>query len=137
MGHLLFGLPDEYTRDAQEGYLNQSLISEPGEPNCAPDVDTAVKWWGDLSTRNNPYNYWMTDPLVYDATHVGFYWGCSYVKSNRRPTRNSIMNNHWAFELAHKVPIFGPVNDRYIRSILNRYLTPQDQGDQENQGEMT
>ncbi len=69
----------------------------PGEPNCAPDRQTAVKWWGDLAAENSSVGYF--------EVKAG---GKTYIK----PTLRSIMNNPF------KSYGYGPVNERYLRREL-------------------
>src|SRR3989344_2296568 len=88
-GHAFGMLADEYS---EEGKSNR-----PHEPNCAPDVETAIKWWGDVSGTD-------------------YFQGCSYVNSNVRPTFNSIMRNHWDLK-----DDFGPVNKKALLNKLGGY----------------
>jgi hypothetical protein len=77
-------------------YVEPALGNRPHAPNCAPDTSTAQSWWGGVPG-------------------TGYFPGCSYVDANVRPTENSIMRNCY-------VPTaFGPVNEAYIRTMLNKY----------------
>jgi hypothetical protein len=83
LGHAAFGLKDEYV---EKGKGDKS-----GEPNCAPDIETAREWWGDLEPEG-----------------AGYYNGCAYLEKNIKPTKKSIMScNYDGF-------YFGPVNERQI-----------------------
>ncbi|MFH1978598.1 MAG: hypothetical protein ABIJ92_04705 [Candidatus Aenigmatarchaeota archaeon] len=90
LGHMLFGLADEYTL---ENYGDR-----PHQPNCAPDIKTARRWWGNLEPEG-----------------AGYFQGCSYVDDNIRSTETSIMRN------SEESNVFGPVNERQIRAILDEY----------------
>lgn len=61
MGHSIGMLKDEYLESSQGNLA--------GEPNCAPDFQTAQDWG------------WI-EP---------YYHGCSYIEDNFRPTENSLM----------------------------------------------
>jgi len=87
VGHSFFGLSDEYTESKRGSY--------PGTPNCAPDIQTAQKWWGSVE-------------------ETGYYEGCSYVKSNIRPTKNSIMRDP-------QKTSWGPVNEKAIKDFFSSY----------------
>lgn len=93
IGHSLFGLADEYVEDG--------LGDRPHKPNCAPDVETARSWWGDLI----------------GVEQTGFYDGCSYTNDNVRPTKVSIMGGGMVLPN----PTFGVVNTRHIINILSKY----------------
>jgi hypothetical protein len=116
LGHSLFDLRDEYTaydREVQHGY-----------PNCAPDLETAEEWWGDLVGGVDPFVYeyaevmeglgqWVPADLVANIT-VGFEMGGCYgaegVAGAVRPTGESIMRN--------QLPVFGAVNRERAEKIL-------------------
>ena len=91
-GHGFAYLADEYSEDGKP--------KSPREPNCAPDIETAKKWWGNLEGNNG----------------VSYFQGCSYVNSNIRPTENSIMFKHWILK-----DTYYPVNERKILEVLNKY----------------
>ncbi|MEK6833097.1 MAG: hypothetical protein AABY32_03545 [Nanoarchaeota archaeon] len=91
-GHGFARLADEYVESA--------LGNRPTSPNCAPDIETAKKWWGNLEGNNG----------------VAYFQGCSYVNSNIRPTENSIMFKHWILK-----DTYYPVNERKILEVLNKY----------------
>jgi hypothetical protein len=88
LGHSL-GLCDECV-DCQQ-------LSSSGPPNCAATKEEAVKWWGDL---------------VGKASRVNYIRGCCGNKDYIRPTIASLMND------PDKAEDFGPVNERYLRKIL-------------------
>lgn len=102
LGHAAFGLKDEY--------VNEKKGDRHGQPNCAPDIETAKEWWGDLESEG-----------------AGYFQGCSYIKENVRPTENSAMRN------PYETLEFGPVNERQIedtfhllrsdRGLLDRFET--------------
>ncbi|MBM3696745.1 MAG: hypothetical protein FJW79_12600, partial [Actinobacteria bacterium] len=114
LGHALFDLRDEYssgTRPVQHGY-----------PNCAPDMGTARKWWGDLEGAVDPFTHeylevmarhgqWVPETLVADLT-VGYHSGGCYSFEDEavRPTAESLMNG--------LTPVLGAVNRRRTESIL-------------------
>ena len=92
-------LADEYTEPNRGDW--PSFIDEFGNiiwgGNCAPDINIAKLWWGDLVGQ----------------TGIGYYDGCSYVTGNYRPTTNSMMKE-WIFNL-------GAVNERIISNELLQY----------------
>ena len=91
-GHGFAHLADEYSEERKP--------KRPVEPNCAPDIQTARNWWGDLEGKDG----------------VGYFKGCSYVLENIRPTKNSIMFQHWILKDSYY-----PVNERKILEVLNKY----------------
>lgn len=88
LGHS-FGLRDEC--------VNCRQLSSSGYPNCASLKEEAEKWWGDLAAEND---------------RVGYISGCCGNKDYIRPTVASLMNDF------HKAEDFGPVNERYLKNIL-------------------
>ncbi|MFH0973972.1 MAG: hypothetical protein V1817_04275 [Candidatus Micrarchaeota archaeon] len=92
LGHSFGGLADEY--------VEEELGNRPGQPNCAPNKETAEQWWGDFNGEQD----------------IGFFEGCSYTGKNIRPTFNSIMRNPWELKDG-----FGLVNTRQIISRLEKY----------------
>lgn len=96
VGHA-FGLKDEEIFVIAKAH---SAAHEPDGPNCAPDKDTAEKWWGDLA---------LGDP------RVGYFEGCAANGTYIRPTKGSIMN---LGDLSEFVPDYGPVSGRYLRKML-------------------
>jgi len=87
-GHSL-GLREENSR------ISRQII--PGEPNCAPDKETAVKWWGDMAEAIDGVDYFEFQ-----------FRGNKFIK----PTRHSIMNNPF------KSSGYGQVNEKYLRREL-------------------
>lgn len=73
-----------------------------GPPNCAPDKETAKKWWGDLAK---------------EIDDVGYFKILSGNKTFIKPTRSSIMNNPF------KSSRYGPVNERYLCQELKIPVT--------------
>ena len=88
LGHSL-GLRDEC--------LDCGEVCPPGPPNCATTKEEAERWWGDL---------------VGKLARVNYIRGCCGNKDYIRPTIASIMND------ADKSSDFGPVNERYLRGVL-------------------
>jgi TolA-binding protein len=93
-GHSFGGLADEYTLDGEGDH--------PRKPNCVDDVSEAALTWGSL----------------YEKGVVEYFEGCSYVKSNRRPTEKGIMRCDYDLE----PPYFGPVNDRHLQVEINKIV---------------
>jgi len=88
LGHSL-GLREE------NPYSSHTII--PGPPNCAPDKESAVRWWADMAGQ------------VKGVTYVGLRSGKNkFIK----PTFGSIMNDPFKSET------YGPVNERYLRREL-------------------
>lgn len=88
LGHSL-GLRDEC--------VNCGELCPPGPPNCAATKEEAEKWWGDL---------------VGKVPRVNYISGCCGNKDYIRPVIASFMND------ADKAGDFGPVNERYLKNIL-------------------
>lgn len=104
LGHSVFGLADEYVEEGKGSF--------PKYPNCAPDIQTAEEWWGDLAS-------------TYEE--VGYYEGCRFVESNIRPTKNSIMRQdvevvetEMGTEIVYDLD-FGPVSERHMQNIFDKY----------------
>lgn len=95
-GHA-FGLKDEETIVIAKA---DSSAHRPDGPNCAPDLATAQRWWGDLVGG---------DPAV------GYFKGCAASEAFIRPTKGSIMNFN---DLSVFSPTYGPVSERYLRKML-------------------
>ncbi len=93
LGHSM-GLRDECVDCAQ--------LSLAGPPNCAATKEEAQKWWGDLVGKEPRVNYIR---------------GCSGNKNYIRPVIASFMND------ADKAEDFGPVNERYLRNVLTRFIS--------------
>lgn len=92
-GHAFAGLNDEYVEDGKRDRSRK--------PNCAPDNETAISWWGDIAKK---------------APKIGFYQGCAYVEKNVRPTSNSIMREHW-----EENDDYYEVNEKRILERLSKY----------------
>jgi hypothetical protein len=90
LGHS-FGLRDE-------GLYSQAGLCPPGPPNCATTKEEAQKWWGDFIGKEPNVNYIS---------------GCCGKRDYIRPTIASLMND------TEKASDFGPVNERYLRKVLN------------------
>lgn len=91
--HSFFYIHDEY--------VEPPLGDRPGKPNCAPDIQTAQSWWGDL----------------YGKKGIGYFKGCSYTENNIRPTEVSMMGGGMYIPGVG----FGAVNERQMTSILDKY----------------
>ncbi len=76
-----------------------------GEPNCALDKETAIKWWGDIAQENSGVDYF--EVKTQNKTFI-------------KPTLGSIMNNPF------KSYGYGPVNERYLCRELG--LEPRGEG---------
>lgn len=81
----------------REEYIYSDHILDPGYPNCAANKEEAREWWGDLAEENS---------------RVGYIPGCCANMNYIRPTIASLMND------ADKAKDFGPVNERYLRQVL-------------------
>lgn len=88
LGHSL-GLRDECVNCANSGIA--------GHPNCAVSKEQAVEWWGDLVDK---------------GAGVTYVAGCCGNENYIRPTFVSLMND------IDNAEDFGPVNERYLRSVL-------------------
>jgi hypothetical protein len=87
-GHSFGKLADEYVEPSKG---DRSM-----QPNCAPDMSTAQKWWGGVP-------------------NTGYYNGCSYIENNIRPTQNSLMRDHYI------TSEYGEVNKANLLKVLNKY----------------
>jgi hypothetical protein len=97
LGHA-FGLKDEEVIVIAKAH---SAPHRPDGPNCAPDRETAERWWGDLAGQDS---------------RVGYFSGCASKKEYVKPTEGSLMN---LGDLSKFVPDYGPVSERYLRKILD------------------
>ena len=94
LGHSIFGLADEYAEKGKD--------KKPRKPNCAPNKDTAKKWWGGFEGKEG----------------VGYFEGCSYTDDNIRGTSNSLMR-----DIQMENPDFGLVSSKHMQYVLERYNT--------------
>jgi hypothetical protein len=97
MGHA-FGLKDE------EKFIIAKAAGEPhmpDGPNCAPDEETAKKWWGRLAQK--------------DGT-VGYFKTCCGNENYIKPTEASLMN---LGSMEKFVPNYGSVSEEYLGKILD------------------
>jgi len=78
----------------------------PDGPNCAPDVITAEKWWGDL-TKKYP--------------EVGYFKSCCGDENYIKPTQSSIMNLNTGSPIVYT---YGPVSEEYLKKVLTYCFTP-------------
>lgn len=78
----------------------------PDGPNCAPDVVTAEKWWGDL-TKEYP--------------EVGYFKGCCGDENYIKPTQSSIMNLNTGASIVYT---YGPVSEEYLKKVLTYCFMP-------------
>lgn len=124
LGHAVGGLADEYVE-----YGRGSVVERYGDlPNCAADLATAQRIWGDLEGVDGVGYYTGIGNVTgttyyrsadgYDSVPElgrfsdGSDWGdggCSYDWKNVRPTVGSIMKIGTEFEYD-----FGPVNERAL-----------------------
>lgn len=120
LGHSLFGLIDEYQRDAP--------IPKLGPPNCAANRTEADGMWGELDTQLAKYRQSLEDHGLWtdqleetleDDLTVGFFdgWCLAATKEAVVPTRRSLMNDN--------IPVFGSVNRRYAELVLQRWSRPE------------
>lgn len=95
-GHSFGGLRDEYIQPERADLT--------GPPNCAPDLENAEEWWGDLVGQGE------------GELEVGYFYGCSYSEENIRPTNKSLMG-------ISSSPFydFGIVNERHLQNLLDLY----------------
>ena len=124
LGHTLFGLIDEYQRDAETPKL--------GPPNCAADHAEADGLWGEMVGELDPqlatyrkslqdHGLWtdqLEATLEGDLT-VGFFdgWCLAPTKGAVIPTRRSLMNDNNT--------MYGSVNRRYAELVLQRWSSPE------------
>lgn len=73
----------------------------PDGPNCAPDVATAEKWWGDLAKKYR---------------EVGYFKGCNGNENYIKPTQASIMNLNTGAPIVYN---YGSVSERYLNKVLD------------------
>ena len=103
-----FGMRDE-TRSVNA--VAGQAPARPAPPNCAPTLDEARAWWGEMVNRagNNILSFSRVN------NDVGFYFGCAGNDSYIRPTQRSLMNIQ-DFPGAEG---YGPVSERYLKKVLN------------------
>ena len=98
LGHS-FGLKDEeYFVLAKAN----SAAHKPDGPNCAPDIETAKQWWGDLAVKY--------------PNEVGYFPECAGNKNYIKPTKGSLMN---LGDLKYFELTYGLVSERYLQNILH------------------
>lgn len=122
-GHSIFGLRDEYY-----GFDDRGISA--GFPNCAPDIESAERWWGDVIGEVDPFvdeviaiqderlefSEFINDGLV-ERTAVEITAGGCYSDFGStevyRPSVDSLMNS--------EVPVFGVINRRRVQEVLSRF----------------
>lgn len=104
-----FGLRDEMTKSVIA--LSGSEATKPGGPNCAPDVKTALEWWGDLVQKTDAGQYVFGE----GNNDVGFFYGCAGNEHYLKPTVGSLMNLQ---DMTHPSEDYGPVSTRYLSKVL-------------------
>ncbi len=127
LGHALAGLADEYVE------YGKGPINVEHSVNCASDIETAKKKWGDLVGVED-VGYYTGIPNILGTTYYkspyalipelgrfpdGSDWGdggCDYDWKNIRPTIGSIMRDGSEFQYD-----FGPVNERELSKALEEY----------------
>lgn len=120
----MFGLRDEYY-----GFDDRGITI--GFPNCAPDEETALLWWGDQIGQVDPFVEEVVrveaerlidspfiggDDLVSRTTIAPTAGGCySDVESTEvyRPSEDSLMNS--------EIPVFGMVNRQRVEEVFDRF----------------
>ncbi len=123
-GHGLFGLRDEYY-----GFDDRGVTA--GFPNCAPDEETGLLWWGDLLGEVDPFaaevvaverdrlaeqRFDNTDDLIARTATAVTAGGCySDFESTEvyRPSEDSMMNS--------EIPVFGVVNRQRVQAVLDQF----------------
>ena len=105
-GHTFGGLRDEYTEIGKS--------NNPGYPNCAPDQDKALAWWGHLFGQGED----ELEVVDFTKPDIDPIMGCSYVADNIRPTAESIMNNSIRYYGDKWEHAFGPVNQKHLEYII-------------------
>lgn len=102
LGHS-FGLKDEELIILAK---YDTAVLTPDGPNCAPDVDTAQKWWGELALQ--------------EPERIGFFYGCSGNTQYVKPTQSSLMNLN---DQSSFIADYGPVSELYLSRILKYCFT--------------
>ncbi|MBS3067880.1 hypothetical protein J4450_04205 [Candidatus Micrarchaeota archaeon] len=98
-GHSFGGLADEYAPAWQKREPAEGLSRY---PNCAPDLETAKRWWSDLEGQGE------------GDLKIGYFPGCSFVGEYFKPTKSSFMS-------ASIMQGFGPVNERHLLELLDYF----------------
>lgn len=97
LGHS-FGLKDEEKFVIAKA---DGAPHNPDGPNCAPDEETAKRWWSDLAEKF--------------PNRVGYFKTCAGSDNFIKPTETSLMN----FGNMEKfIPDYGHVSEEYLRNIL-------------------
>ena len=102
-GHA-FGLKDE------ELFLSAKAGGAPHTPdgpNCAPDIDIAEEWWGDIAE---------------EFSEVGYFKGCCGSEDFIKPTQSSIMNLNTGSPIVYT---YGLVSERYLKKVLDYCFSPK------------
>ncbi|MEK7596373.1 MAG: hypothetical protein AAB564_02405 [Patescibacteria group bacterium] len=102
LGHS-FGLKDEEL--AVLAKYNTAVLTPDG-PNCAPNLETAREWWGDLALRH--------------PQRIGFFQGCGGDIRHIKPTQSSLMNLN---DQSDFIADYGPVSELYLNKILEYCFT--------------
>ena len=104
LGHA-FGLKDE------EKFVIAKADSKahlPDGPNCAPDRETAEKWWGNLVSKY--------------PQRVHYFFTCAGSDKYIRATYSSLMNLNNSDNL---VTDYGPVSEEYLSKLLKYCFSPK------------
>lgn len=108
LGHA-FGLRDEYTFERTAGQSvethSDNIAYQPARPNCAPDMDTAKKWWGSYMASNEK---------------VGYNAGCAGDDDYYFPQKDTLMSAN------PQDADYGVVSEDYLRGTLDCFYGGKD-----------
>ena len=104
-----FGLRDEMTKSVIALAGSEGTLA--GGPNCAPDVQTAVEWWGDFVPKTKDGKYVFSG----EDGDVGFYFGCAGNEQFLKPTTGSLMNLQ---DLTKPSNDYGKVSESFLKKVL-------------------
>ncbi len=117
LGHSL-GLRDEYVRsffkdsipEESDGSGDAPKPFQPAKPNCAPDEETAKRWWGK----------YITSEATGSGT-VGYHQGCSGTNAYYYPVQGTLMSDNPSSEN------YGEVSEEYLRASIDCFYANQKQ----------
>lgn len=101
LGHSM-GLRDEYaferSTDQNAEVHSDNIAYQTAPPNCAPDLETAKKWWGAYES---------------DSDKIGYEQGCAGNKKFYFPQKDTLMSDN------PQDANFGKVSEDYLRGALD------------------
>lgn len=91
--------------DFPQNMLLTKLSTHFGKPNCAPNLETAQKWWGNYAKK---------------FKEVGFFRGCSDNPDYYYPQKNTLMSEN------PKGGTYGRVSEDYLRGVISCFYADKE-----------